>query len=307
MLEDTNSEVEIYDTIANKQDVGNPLPIGNTSWYTLNGQDFFLSPTSIPNIPSGLYNIISTQESGIGLSKVEYSTDDIFLLSGIPYTTIINDLATFWNSIDKFNMLKLKPYRGILLYGEAGCGKSSLIYKLIEEIKTFNGVVIQFHEPTSWLNILPVLRALESNRPIICVIKNLDKILSRFGEDNFQYFLESIHSVSNIVYIATTNNINAIPYRIRNSPSQFDAIYEITKPNATARREYLKKKLANAKQKKYKLDQLVEDTDGFTMAHLREFFVSIFVFNKDYERTVVTLKNAKDITEKSKFFGRKQY
>lgn len=304
MVDETEVGTTTYELIEDQVEI-DAGEDGVMSWYTLNGQDYFLAPTTTPHVPSGLYNITFNEESGLGLSRVDYTVDDIFLLHGMPYTTIINDLAAFWNSVDKFKLLKLKPHRGILLYGEIGCGKTSLIYKIIEEIKVFNGVVIQFHDPMPWLSIIPYLRRLESDRPIICVIKNLDKILERFGEDNFLHFLDSIHSISNIIYIATTNNINAIPDRIQNSPSQFDRKYEITKPNNIARREYLKRKLADVKQKKYKLEKLVEDTNGFTMAHLREFFVSVFVFNNDYDATITMLRNIKSPTSNPKFFGRK--
>ncbi len=304
MTEELEPEMTTYELIEEQCDDGAGEE-ATMSWYTLNGQDYFLAQTTIPHVPSGLYNITFSQELGLGLTRVNYTVDDIFLLSGMPYTTIINDLAAFWNSTDKFKLLKLKPHRGILLYGEIGCGKSSLIYKIIEEIKVFDGVVIQFHDPVAWMNIIPILRRLESDRPIICVIKNLDKILERFGEDNFLHFLDSIHSIGNIIYIATTNNINAIPDRIQNSPSNFDRKYEIAKPNDVARREYLKRKLDGTNQKKYKIEKLVEDTKGFTMAHLREFFVSVFIFNNDYDTAITMLRNIKSPTQNPKFFGRK--
>lgn len=276
-----------------------------TSWYSLNNQDYFLAYTTIPHVPTGLYNIIYSQEFGMGLAKVQYTVDDIYLLPGTPFTEIVNDLAAFWNSTEKFKAFKLKPHRGILLYGETGCGKTSLIYKILEEIKVFDGIVIQFNDPIPWLNMAPIIRRLENDRPIICVIENLDKVLDKFGEEPFLAFLDGMSSIHNVVYIATTNNIDAIPDRIKNRPSRFDRKYEITKPIDNARREYFKKKLAGVKVKKYKLDKLVADTDGFTMAHLREFFVSVFIFNNKYEETLTMLRNSKNPNFHPKFFGRK--
>jgi hypothetical protein len=84
-----------------------------TSWYTLNSQDYFLAYTTIPHIPCGLYNITYSQEFGMGLSRVNYTVDDVYLLPGMPYTQIINDLAAFWNSTEKFKNFKLKPHRGV--------------------------------------------------------------------------------------------------------------------------------------------------------------------------------------------------
>jgi hypothetical protein len=275
-----------------------------TSWYSLNGQDYFLAYTTIPHIPTGLYTITFNPEFGMGVTKIEYEVDDIYLLSGLPYTSIINDLVTFWNSTDKFREFNLKPHRGILLYGETGCGKTSLIYKLIDEIKVFDGIVIQFTDPIAWMRIIPIIHRLENNRPIICFIEDLDKVLEKYGEEKFLLFLDGINSISNIAYVATTNNLAAIPDRIKNRPSRFDKKYEITKPNDIARKEYLKKKIPSTKFKKYKIEKMVEDTKGFTMAHLREFVVSIFIFNNDYEETISTLHNIKNVYSESKFFGR---
>lgn len=275
-----------------------------TSWYTLNSQDYFLAYTTIPHIPSGLYTIAYSEEFGLGVSAIEYDVDDIYLLPGTPYMQITNDLAAFWNSLDKFREFKLKPHRGILLYGETGCGKTSLIYKLIAEVKVFDGIVIQLTDPVLWMKIIPIVRRLESDRPIICFIEDLDKVLAKYGEEQFLMFLDGVNSVSNIVYVATTNNISVIPDRIKNRPSRFDKKYEITKPNSAARREYLKHKLTKSHFKKVSLDQMVEDTKGFTMAHLREFVVSVFIFNNKYSETLDNLRSNQIVTEQ-KFFGRK--
>lgn len=276
-----------------------------TSWYTLNGQEYFLAYTTIPHVPAGLYNVIVNADMGIGLSQINYEIDDIMILHGSPYIHIINDLASFWNSIEKFRKHKLKNRMGIILYGETGCGKTSIIYKIIEELKTFDGIAIQFTDPSTWVGIMPIINRLESNRPIICIISNIDKFIRKFGEENFLQFLDGMNSMSNIVYIATTNNINAIPSSIQDQSAQFDRKYEVKRPTDTARKEFLKKKLLNIAPNKYKIDKLVEDTKNFTMTNLREFFVSIFIFNKDYNETLKLIRGVKNNQHNSKFFAKR--
>lgn len=276
-----------------------------SSWLTINDQEYFPAYATTPHIPTGLYNIVINPDNGMGLSRVEYDTDNIFVLPHIPYTTIVNDLIIFWNSVNKFKALKLNPHRGILLYGEAGCGKTSLIYQLLKEMESFNGIAIQFHDPHSWSEMIPILRLLENNRPIICIIKNLDKIVEKYGEEYFLQFLDGINSVQNIVYIATIDDVNGIPNSIQFRPSIFDRKYEVPKPDAITRKAYFKKKLDGLEQSQYAIDQLVKDTQDFTMAHLREFFVSVFIFNNNYEDTLETLRNIKSPSQNPKFFGRK--
>ena len=96
MPEDVNSSTTLNsDNQINEQFIGNDDTNMITSWYTLNNQDYFLAYTTIPHIPSGLYEITVNEDYGIGLSNVTYNTDELYLLPGVPYTGILQDLALF--------------------------------------------------------------------------------------------------------------------------------------------------------------------------------------------------------------------
>ena len=276
----------------------------STSWYTLDYQEYYLTYTPTPNIPTGLYDTVSNPDFGVGLRKVDYPLDDIFLLSDMPYTKIINDLALFWNSTDKFKKLNLKPHHSILLYGESGCGKTSIIHKIIEELKAFDGVAVRLTDPIAWAGLASAIGRIEIDRPIICIIERLDKVINKFGEDNFLQLLDELTSINNIVYIATTNDIHSISNNIQNKPSRFNKKYRVEKPTNTARKEYFTKKLAAIDEKPVKLDKLVKDTKGFTMTQLREFFISVFVFNYNYNETLSDLRSVKSMLQSPKFLDR---
>jgi hypothetical protein len=108
---------------------------GMKSWYTINNKDFFFNFKSYDKLPSGLYQTTFSQNDGVGLSKLEYNSDDFFVLPSLPHTEILNDIEKFWDNTEKFDKYNITHKRGIILYGEPGCGKSSLIYLLIEKIK----------------------------------------------------------------------------------------------------------------------------------------------------------------------------
>lgn len=271
---------------------------GMKSWYTINNKDFFFNFKSYERLPSGLYSITYSQTDGVGLSKMEYNSDEFFVLPSLPHTDILNDINKFWDSADKFSQYNLTHKRGVILHGEPGCGKSSLIYLMIEEIKKNDGLAINFTDPGLWIMLSTMLRQVENDRPVLCIIEDIDLIITRYGEENFLAFLDGLNSIEHVLYVATTNNLELIPGRIKDRPSRFDKKYEIKKPTDNDRKFYFETILKGDDIKKYDIDKLVKDTKNFTMAHLKEMFISLYILDHNYNTVIKNLKNAK-LAEKS--------
>jgi len=176
------------------------------------------------------------------------------------------------------------------------CGKSSMIYLLVEAVKERGGISIYFDIPSSWVEIAKLIRKVEKERPILCIIEDIDLIINNYGEESFLSFLDGLNSITNVVYVATTNNIEKIPERIKDRPSRFDKKYEIKKPNAKDRELFFKRKLLPEDLKKYDLKKLVRDTDNFTMAHIKEVFISLYVLGNEYSEVISRLSKSR-ITE----------
>ena len=263
------------------------------SWVTTNNKDFFFSFKSIDSIPSGLYSMTYSDNNGFGLSKMEYKSEEFFHLPSLPHKQIITDLQAFWDNKQKFIDYNLTPKRGIILHGDPGCGKTSLIYLLVEEIKKRNGISIYFDVPQNWIEIAKLVRKVEKDRPILCIIEDIDLVIAKHGEEPFLNFLDGLNSITNVVYVATTNNLERIPERIKDRPSRFDKKYVIKKPTDSDRMLYFETKLIEADKKKYDLNKLVKDTKNFTMAHLKEVFISLYILNNPYDEVVKRLKDSK--------------
>lgn len=263
------------------------------SWYTINRKDYFFNFSATKQIPSGLYSMIFTQNNGFGLSKLDYQSEEYFHLPSLPHEQIIKDLQTFWDNKPKYIKYKLNPKRGIILHGEPGCGKTSLIYLLVDEMKKRNGISIYFSDPGNWVEIAKLLRKVEPTRPLICVIEDLDLVIKQFGEQVFLNFLDGLNQIDNVVYIGTTNNLKDIPDRIKNRPSRFDEKYEIKKPNDDDRRVFFTKRVLEEDLKKYDIEKLVKDTNTFTMAHLKEVFISLYILEHQYDEVLKRLKKVK--------------
>jgi AAA+ superfamily predicted ATPase len=277
---------------ADKEHINNILPKVE-SWVTIDNKNFFFSFKCIDTIPSGLYSMTYNDQQGFGVTNMEYKSEEFFHLPSLPHDKIIGDLQKFWDNKDKFTKYNLNPKRGIILHGHPGCGKTSLIYLLIEEIKKRNGLSIYFDVPENWVEIARLIRKVEKERPLLCIIEDIDLVIAKHGEEPFLNFLDGLNSINNVVYVATTNNIEKIPDRIKDRPSRFDKKYEIKKPNDSDRLLYFQTKLLEEDKKKYDLKKLVKDTTNFTMAHIKEVFISLYILDNPYEEVISRLKKSK--------------
>jgi hypothetical protein len=271
------------------------------SWYTINNNDFYFNFKTVATVDSGLYSMIYNEGNGFGISKLNYKSDEFFHLPSLPHNQIIEDLKKFWDNIERFKTYNLTPKRGIILYGDPGCGKTSLIHLLVDELKKYNGISIYFDNPFNWVELAKLVRKVEKTRPLLCIIEDLDLVIEKFGEEVFLNFLDGLNSIENVVYVATTNNLEKIPERIKDRPSRFDKKYKIEKPTSNDRKLYFESILTEEDKTLYDIDKLVKDTEKYTMAHLKETFISLYILKNDYAETIKRLKNSKIADEKIGF------
>ncbi len=288
-LDELDSVLDKLNNDQEKEDLNNMLPTVE-SWVTTNNKDFFFSFKNVKTISSGLYSIIYTDMNGYGLTSMTYKSEEFLQLPSLPHQLIIAELQKFWENKHKFEKYNLNPKRGIILHGHPGCGKTTLIYLLIEELKKQNGICILFDSPQNWVEIGKLVRKVEKTRPILCIIEDIDLIISKFGEEEFLNFLDGLNSIDNIVYVATTNNLEKIPGRIKNRPSRFDKIYEIMKPTDEDRLVFFETKIHSDDHNKYDIKKLVKDTKNFTMAHIKEVFISLYILDNPYQEVIKRLK-----------------
>lgn len=263
------------------------------NWVSIDNQNYFFSYKSVNSLPTGLYNITINGEEEYGLSKMDTNNEDLIKLPSFPYEKIISELKNFWNSKEKFIKYKLNPQRGIIISGEPGYGKTSLIKIILDELKEQNGIAILFQDPESWVQIAKYVRQIEKDRPIICIIEDFDLLISKYGDDMFLSIIDGVYSIYDIVYIATVNNLEYVPNNIKNRPSCFDITYELPLPKKADREQYFKTKIQGDDRDKYDISKLVKDTNDFSMAHLKEVFISLYLLDKDYDIVINQLRSVK--------------
>ena len=271
-----------------------------TEWSILQNDTFAPSYVSIPKVPAGLYEIgwNSNIQSYI-MVKQKMNIDELYELPSPEIQSILTDIQLFWDKKEIYKQYNFVHKRGILLWGDPGCGKSGIIQlcikKLIEKEK---GIVINIKEEEDFKNFIefiPTIRKIEPDRPLIVILEDLDALASedRYSTTKLLNILDGVKQIENVVYIATTNYPEKLQERITNRPSRFDKRYRVEMPSDEIRRSYIKNKLSSSDLSKIDIEKWIKETENMSLSHLKELIVTVIVMGKDFEESIAYLKDMK--------------
>ncbi|MGC2231421.1 MAG: ATP-binding protein, partial [Candidatus Acidiferrum sp.] len=243
-------------------------------------------------IPAGIYEI-DNDNAGWYLSTVEFPSDALLRLPGMPIDFILDQIDAFWKREYLFTQTKLLHKRGILMYGPAGCGKTSIIRLLCDDIVRRDGIVIMVTNCRLAENALGGIRQIEPRRPILTIIEDIETFMGSSDESSsaraLLALLDGETQVDHIVHLATTNKPDQLEDRIVKRPGRFDLVVGLNHPVADARRAYLMN-LLKGHVTEAEMDDMVDRTEGLGLAHLRELVVASYCLGLDREETLARLK-----------------
>lgn len=252
----------------------------------------------IKKIPAGFFTIGFDQNAGkFTVRKISYSSDNVYRLPMPETHTIINDITSFWKNENNFKRYGFTYKRGMLMYGDPGSGKSHIIQLIVKHlIEVEKGVVFKIEAPQDvetfqgFMN--STFKPIEPNRRIVVIIEDIDGLFmsGKHTETVLLNILDGMGQMDNVVYLATTNYPEELPERIMNRPSRFDRRYLITLPNEAVRRSYFEQALLPEDIKNIDLNQWVEETDGLSIAHLREIVVSTVIQGNTFDYIIKLMK-----------------
>jgi hypothetical protein len=275
-------------------------------WSNLKNDEFAPAYLTVPQVPAGIYEI--GWNSGLStytLRKQPFKTDELYHLPSSEITDILLDIENFWNRADVYKKYNFVHKRGILMYGDPGCGKSGIIQLISQKLIERNGIVLNIkndEDVDAFAAFIPTFRKIEPNRPLVVLLEDIDSIA---GENRNQTarllnILDGVKQIEGVVYIATTNYPEKLQERITNRPSRFDRRYKVEAPNSEIRRAYINNKLSEDDLNGIDIEEWVRRTDGMSLSHLKEVVISVVVMGRTFEETIANLE---ELSEKPRIKG----
>lgn len=237
-------------------------------------------------IPPGMYDIAIGQETGLVFIPTRVRTDDIIRFPEAPIDEVVDEIDRFWSREEVFREYGLPFKRGILLWGPPGSGKSTTLSLVSRDVIDRGGVVIIF-DPTNFLAAYRAFRDVQPDTPIVALMEDLDAMLDR-RESSTLNMLDGAESLHKVVFLATTNYPEKLDPRVKNRPSRFDRVIYIGHPGPESRRLYLEHLISGSAE--VDIDQYVKDTEGMSLAHLKELFVATVLIGRDYREVAKDLR-----------------
>ena len=278
------------------------------STWLING-DTYTPAIGIENtnkLPKGIFKITYTDDE-YHANKIQLNSDELYTFKENFTDRILEEVDSFWSKADLYKQHNLIHKRGILLSGGPGCGKSSLITLLANQLTEKDGIVFLVNNYKDFLIISdclnPIIRKIEPDRPIITVIEDIDKLLDENGENDSELlnFLDGKNSINHHVVIMTSNNTCDLSEALLR-PSRIDLHFEIPALTSDIRKEYFKRKGIN----KSDLESFTKASKGMSFAQLKEIFIGTQILGKSLEQVVQRLNNplgSKDYLTSTKSIG----
>lgn len=212
----------------------------------------------------------------IGTEPISYdrdcSWDDIFLSETLK-TEIQSSVENFLENEEFYRDNGMPWKKGLLFFGPAGCGKTSLIKTIMSEYP-FKPVTIL--PGASGEMVCDAFDYAEDQCPALLYFEDLDSLLDNYVDTSlFLNLMDGVAAKNGLFVIATANDISRLKPALTDRPSRFDRKIEIPLPDLQLSEAYLKKFFGKMVPVK-KIRDLAKSAvkSGFSFAYLKEFYIS---------------------------------
>jgi ATP-dependent 26S proteasome regulatory subunit len=257
---------------------------------------------TVDSIDPGMYSIFQDNRGGLHAQVFTIDCDELFELPDDHIDELITEGEMFWNKTKMYKKYNFIHSRGILLHGGGGEGKTTIVDQLAQKLVKRGGLVFFITNTNELMWYIAFmqdnLRVADPNREVIVIIEDIDTFCDGGGvERTILNWLNGADSINHQLVIATTNHYDELSDLLLR-PGRFDKHIDIGKPIPSKKEAYLIAKGLD-KERAHKWSK---DTDGFSLAELKELFVAVILLDIDYElaKTKVNKQAAAVINNTSK-------
>jgi len=294
---------EGYNTLSQELSMAFSSADGKSGWADKDGIIFNVQNFH-SKLEAGVYST-GMRDGQPFLIRESPVTDELLTLPDSKTTTMLNEFSKFWGLEETFSKAGFLHKRGFFLVGAPGSGKTASVQLLSKAlVQDFGGIVLYLENPNVAYTCLRMIRAIEPNRRIVCVLEDLDSLIDTYEEADFLSLFDGEKSIDHVVYVATTNYPEDIDKRFLDRPSRFDQIITVELPSFDDRLFYLKNRTVGIEEEILK--DWANKTKDFGIAHLKEIIISITCFGYTFEATLERLKAQRKTMNSSKLNGKQK-
>lgn len=241
--------------------------------------------------------------------------DNLFLPNDIK-SEIKSLVENFLSSKDFYIKNNIPWKRGLLLYGQPGCGKTSIIRTILS---TYDFKPVTVIPGATDETIRDAFSYAEDQSPALLYFEDLDSLLEKNVDISlFLNLMDGIAAKNGLLVVATANDMRKLKTSITDRPSRFDRKFEIPLPTQEMAYIYLKKWFGNSisVKKCRELSKCAEKYD-FSYAYLKELYISSMfeslsnnrknLLEKDVDVALSILIKDKNLVTKGKSLNTDKY
>jgi len=268
------------------------------------------------DVSPGVWTIQKVKGGKLGLEPTSFVKDDI--LSSFVQTKAVTDkMDCFFNKLDVYRKYGIEvPKRGVLLYGPAGTGKTTILSKVAQQYEQDKKTAIIIW-PTDKFDAYDVkdfvktFRYVNDTEKMILIVEDIGGVeidQTRMRSDSSLLSLldnqEKTFKIP-ILILATTNYPEAFLGNLTNRPQRFDDKIEVGQPSGEQRKELLKFFSKGEELSQDVLELIAsKKTEEFTPAHIKESIIRAAIYDKQLKDTI--LEVCSEIEKYKKAFSKQK-
>lgn len=170
----------------------------------------------------------------------DYGWDSVFLPTKLK-DEIKNNIEGFLKSEELYKKARIAWKKGMLLWGEPGVGKSTLLRTIMSSYD-IKPVTISIGGHASPDDLIEEAFSYASHHaPSLLFLEDINVLLTEYiNVSHFLQLMDGVNSKSGILVVGTANDISGLSNNITDRPFRFDNKFELPLPDKLMATKYLK-------------------------------------------------------------------